>query len=250
MRKILSLILIGVLMMSVSGCGRQKYRLIFDGYGFEARKTEYAAGETVTVTYDFIATDTDYHFYIDEDVEMKQGYDNARGYVFTFRMQAHDVTLHVESHNSMMYVPPFDGTDAEIEGIPAMQGDIAEFSYTYDWSGYDPLYQRYRFSAADGGYLFEHETRKAEGTYGWAAEADVTASGTVFLSVYEWDEFLYYLKGGSAAEPDEELTDGDSGPWMYLVYRAGEESVRREFHFADAERRAEFEEFCRSLAQN
>ena len=59
-------------MLSVSSYGKQKYKLNYDGYGFESRKTEYAAGEKVTVYYDFIATDTDYTFYIEANVQAIQ----------------------------------------------------------------------------------------------------------------------------------------------------------------------------------
>ena len=105
--KPLLLILLGViLMLTLFGCGQQKNRLNFDGYGFKSRKTEYRPGETVTVYFDMIATDTDYHFWLDDDsVEMTQGYDDKHGYVFTFTMPDHDVTLHEESHNSMIYLP-------------------------------------------------------------------------------------------------------------------------------------------------
>ena len=237
-----------LIMLSVSGCGKQKYKLNFGSYGFESRKTEYAAGEKVTVYYDFIATDTDYSFYIDDDVEMKQSYDNDHGYIFTFTMPDHDVTLHEESHNSMIYVPPLDQMDAGISGISASLGDITDFCYTYDWTGYNAFYQRYRFSEEDGAYLFYHETRKTENDYGWNTEEDITASGTLFLSVYEWSDFLDFLTEGSAAEPEDSLEDGDSGPWMYLSYRSGDSIERREYHFASADRLQAFEEYCRSLA--
>lgn len=249
MKKHLFLIMIGALiMLSVSGCGKQKYKLNFDSYGFESRKTEYAAGEKVTVYYDFIATDTDYYFYIDDDVEMKQSYDNDHGYIFTFTMPDHDVTLHEESHNSMVYIPPLDQTDAGISGISVSQGDITDFCYTYDWIGYNAYYQRYRFSAEDGEYLFYHETRKTENGYGWNTEEDITASDTLYLSVYEWSDFLDYLAEGSAAEPEDSLEDGDSGPWMYLSYRSGDSTERKEYRFASGERLQAFEEYCRSLA--
>ena len=92
-----------ILVFTLFGCGKPKYKLNFDGGFFESKRTQYAPGEKVTVRYDIIATDTDYHFYIDEDVEMEQSFDG--GYVFTFIMPAHDVTIHEESHNSMMYMP-------------------------------------------------------------------------------------------------------------------------------------------------
>ncbi len=91
-------------MLAFFGCGRQKHKLNYDGYGFESKKTAYAAGDRVTVYYKFIATDTDYRFWADDDVDLSQDYDNDHGYIFRFTMPEHDVTLHVESHNSMVAV--------------------------------------------------------------------------------------------------------------------------------------------------
>ncbi|MBQ9664251.1 MAG: hypothetical protein IJV40_13980 [Oscillospiraceae bacterium] len=244
------IMIVALVMLSLSACGKQKYKLSFDGYGFESGKTEYAAGESVTVYYDFIATDTDYRFFIDDDISMEQRYDDKHGYVFTFRMPEHDATLHVESHNSMLYVPPLDHMDAGIKGVSAPLGDITDFIYTYDWVGYNALYQRYRFTVEDGAYLFYHETRKIENDYGWASEADIASSGTVFLSVYDWMDFLDYLTDGTAAEPVESLEDGDSGPWMYLSFRSGNTVERKEFFFASPDRWLAFEAYCQSLAQD
>ena len=93
-------------MFTLFGCGKPKYKLHFDGYGFQSSKTEYAAGEQVTVYYDLIATDTDYRFWLDdESVKLEQDYDDRHGYVFTFTMPDHELTLHVSSHNSMEYIP-------------------------------------------------------------------------------------------------------------------------------------------------
>lgn len=105
--KKLFLTLLGVSMMfTLFGCGKPKYKLHFEGYGFQSSKTEYAAGEQVTVYYDLIATDTDYRFWLDdENVKLKQDYDDRHGYVFTFIMPDHELTLHVSSHNSMEYIP-------------------------------------------------------------------------------------------------------------------------------------------------
>ena len=103
-------ILLGVCMMfTLFGCGKPKYKLRFEGHGFQSSKTEYAAGEKVTVYYDMIATDTDYRFWLDdESVKLTQDYDGRHGYVFTFTMPEHDLTLHMESHNSMVYVPTLE----------------------------------------------------------------------------------------------------------------------------------------------
>ena len=140
--------MIGVIsLLSLCGCGVQKYKVNFDGYGFESKRTSYAAGEKVTVYYDMIATDTDYNFYIDDDVDMKQSYDNDHGYIFTFTMPAHDVTLHEESHNSMEYIPEPE----EIEPLPEdeIAAELDESAMLFDYydavvatvggDGYDEL---------------------------------------------------------------------------------------------------------------
>ena len=147
MKKSIFLFLTGVLLiMCLSGCGKTKYNLLYDGYGFESKKTKYTAGETVTVYYDLIATDTDYSFFLDcDDVSFKQDYDNSHGYVFTFTMPDHDVTIGVKSRNSMEYDPGAmngygnnpdgadDGTDA-----PAGEGMWAcpECGYNANTGGF------------------------------------------------------------------------------------------------------------------
>ena len=105
------LILGVILMFGLSGCGKTKYNLSFDGYGFKSDKTSYSEGETVTVYYDMIATDTDYNFYTDsDDVKLKQDY-GSNGYVFTFNMPAHDVKISVKTKNSMTADPQSNKTD-------------------------------------------------------------------------------------------------------------------------------------------
>ncbi len=109
---ILSLFLGVMIIMGLSGCGKEKYKLSFDGYGFESKKTEYYAGETVTVYYDLVATDTDYSFSLDcDDVKLKQEWDNNHGYIFKFTMPAHDVKISVSSRNSMEYDPGVNDPD-------------------------------------------------------------------------------------------------------------------------------------------
>lgn len=129
--RLLLLYFMGVIMaFSLFGCRKPKYKLILDG-SFESRKTEYAEGETVTVYFSMIATDTDYHFWLDdESVDMKQNYDERHGYVFTFSMPAHDVTLHEESHNSMVYQPEYaltlvnEAVDADIWILPQTEANL------------------------------------------------------------------------------------------------------------------------------
>ncbi|MCQ2513027.1 MAG: hypothetical protein MJ092_06580 [Lachnospiraceae bacterium] len=103
--KKLFIVLVGIMVMGLFGCGQQKYNLELDGYGFSSKKTAYAEGDTVKVTYDMIATDTDYSFYLDcEDTKLNCDFENG-AYVLTFKMPAHDVKLSVKSRNTMVYMP-------------------------------------------------------------------------------------------------------------------------------------------------
>lgn len=87
--------------MSMLGCGAKKYVVNANG-GYELDKKSYAAGEEVKAYFKYIATDTDYTFYCEnEDVTIKTSYDNSIGYVITFTMPDHDVTLGVKSRNTM-----------------------------------------------------------------------------------------------------------------------------------------------------
>ena len=131
-RKGLLLIFLGVcIMFGLFGSGKQKYKLQFDGYGFKSDKTVYAAGEKVTVYYDLIATDTDYRFWLDDEkVQLRQDWDERHGYVFTFTMPEHDITLHMESHNSMVYIPSLtvtfrnELTEADVWILPQTEENL------------------------------------------------------------------------------------------------------------------------------
>jgi|GEM_PF-557228 len=102
-KQLILMISVVIMMFALFGCGRPKYKLNLDSSGFQSRKTQYRAGETVTVYFDAIATDTNYRFRLDDSsVEMTQSYDAGHGYVFTFTMPDHEVSLSCESYNSML----------------------------------------------------------------------------------------------------------------------------------------------------
>ncbi len=101
MKKII-IILVGIMLIGLFGCGHKQYKLELDGYGLSSKRTTYEEGATVKVTYDMIATDTDYSFYLDcDDTKLEHDYKNGM-YVLTFKMPAHDVKLTVSSRNSMV----------------------------------------------------------------------------------------------------------------------------------------------------
>ena len=119
--------------------------------------------------------------------------------------------------------------------------EIIDFYYTYDASTAPPHYQRYRFYEEDGRHFFYHETREGGG---WPqTEDDITASGTIELSEEDWQTFISYLEGGTIKQPDEELLDGDAGPWTYIYKGNGQE----EYEFPSYGARIAFEEYCEGL---
>ena len=122
----LAMILLGgMLMAGLFGCGGKKYRVEYDG-AFSGGKNSYRAGEMVTVYYEFIATDTDYSFFLDGE-RINTDYSEDKGFIISFIMPEHDVKLVCESRNSMIYVPEIaEGTllvDYFRETVATVGGD-------------------------------------------------------------------------------------------------------------------------------
>lgn len=93
-------------MFGFTGCGGKKYKVDYEGRksSFDNAKDYYREGEKVEVYFSFIATDTDYSFYVDGQ-RYNAMYDNKHGYVISFTMPAHDVRIGFKSVNSMIYDP-------------------------------------------------------------------------------------------------------------------------------------------------
>ena len=122
MKKLLCQILISMMLLILCGCGdvseaptpdpedeeeTEMYEVDYLGCkdDFKKAKDSYEEGKKVTLYYDIIATDTDYTFYLDDEV-LDVDYSDSKGYIITFIMPDHDVTLRVESRNTME--PPMD----------------------------------------------------------------------------------------------------------------------------------------------
>ncbi|MBR0303227.1 MAG: hypothetical protein IJQ80_05210 [Clostridia bacterium] len=90
--------------------GAEKYKVDYSGQKdyFTGAKDEYKVGETVTVYYGLIATDTDYWFTLDGE-KLNCAWDDDNGYVIEFTMPSHDVVLECHSRNSMVYEPYSEG---------------------------------------------------------------------------------------------------------------------------------------------
>ncbi len=90
-------------MLRLFGWLKRKYQVSFDSRVFHAKKTSYAAGETVTVSFGPIATDTNYDFITDvQGVNISLAYDETEGYILTFTMPAQDVKLSFKANNTMV----------------------------------------------------------------------------------------------------------------------------------------------------
>ena len=94
-------------MFGLSGCFGKKYHVDYCGAKdcYRGAKDYYRAGTNVKIYYELIATDTDYHFYLDDE-PLNFTYDDLKGFVIEFTMPEHDVKLECISINSML--PPAD----------------------------------------------------------------------------------------------------------------------------------------------
>lgn len=105
-----SVILCAAAIFTMTSCKAERFRVICSEL-FENVKDSYKAGERVKINFPFVATDTDYSFFIDGEA-LNGSYDEQKGYVFEFTMPDHDVNITFESKNSMVYTPltPEPGT--------------------------------------------------------------------------------------------------------------------------------------------
>lgn len=114
-----------------------KYKVDYSGQKSQYSNAEdsYPAGEEVELHYEFIATDTDYTFYLDGEY-LTPEWDESIGYVLRFTMPEHDVKLEVETKNTMTYIPPEPEEGLSPEEIREMKaGSVLTEE---DMTGIDP----------------------------------------------------------------------------------------------------------------
>ena len=82
--------------------GLKKYKVDYCGQKdfFHGAKDFYRAGKRVVLYFDFIATDTDYSFFVG-GIRINPGYDPKKGYIISFKMPPCDITVGYEERNSM-----------------------------------------------------------------------------------------------------------------------------------------------------
>ena len=126
--------------------------------------------------------------------------------------------------------------------------DITDFYYTYENINYNAYYQRYRFYVEDGKQMFFHETRERKDDYGPCTEDDTILKGNFELSDEEWNRFIELISDGTVTKRVDSAESGSRGPWTF-IYWTKDRGKYQVFDFADHQRRAEFEEFCVTLAE-
>ncbi len=106
-RNVLALLVL-VCLLGMAGCGGQKYKVDYGGDRdfYTGAKESYRAGQTVTLYYTLMATDSDCTFYLDGE-PIPFTYDADKGFKVRFRMPAHDVELKCVWVNSMVYEPEY-----------------------------------------------------------------------------------------------------------------------------------------------
>ena len=138
------------------------------------------------------------------------------------------------------------GSKEMVVGKKIKAEDITEFYFTKGSSAFPPDFQRYKFYVEDGKRYFYHETR--EGKTFPLTEEYITVHGTMELTDEDWDTFIDYLAQGTVKARDEDLGDGDDGPWLYLYWN-GDKGKYQEFSFNSWGLEREFEQFCIELKE-
>lgn len=123
----------GMIMLFFTGCGAQRYRVDYGGAKDDLKGAEdsYRAGAKVKFSYDLIATDTDYSFYLDDE-RIEPDYSESKGYVISFIMPDHDVSFRIVQKNSMLAFDPAydDASEKEAKlSFDSFDGGGPEFSW-------------------------------------------------------------------------------------------------------------------------
>ena len=78
----------------------KKYKVDYCGEKFAYKNVAFQLSNR-DLYYWMIATDTDYSFWLD-GAELSRDYDAKKGFILSFTMPEHDVTIHCSSRNTML----------------------------------------------------------------------------------------------------------------------------------------------------
>lgn len=111
MKRYLFLLIGLIITVMLFACNRHKqYKIecLSSDFFFSADQkpapTKAKAGEKVVLYFPYVATDTDYRFFVDDEPINVQ-YTDEGGYIIRFTMPEHDVQLYYTMRNTMMYNP-------------------------------------------------------------------------------------------------------------------------------------------------
>lgn len=104
----------GTLFGSMLTSGGEKYKMEYDSKDlYRGAKDSYKAGQTVTLRFPYVATDTSYGFYLN-GVPIDKTYSDMGGYKLTFVMPPYDAKLECVTRNDMAYVQPEEGVEESL----------------------------------------------------------------------------------------------------------------------------------------
>lgn len=99
------------LFLKNKGGSAEKYSIEYDSKDlYRGAKDSYKAGQTVTLGFPYVATDTSYSFYLN-GVPIDKTYSDIGGYKLTFVMPPYDAKLECVTRNDMMYILPEEGVE-------------------------------------------------------------------------------------------------------------------------------------------
>ncbi len=138
LKSIAVLLIGGIFMLTLSGCGAVKYRVDYGGkkHLFTGAKDAYPAGARVTLVYGYPATDTDCAFYLDGEA-LPFTFDEAGRITVEFTMPTRDVSLKVETKSDVSVPPETEGqpeTETAEAPAPFEKTAVLEF-HSFDGGG-------------------------------------------------------------------------------------------------------------------
>ena len=104
----------GTLFGSMLTSGGEKYKMEYDSKDlYRGAKDSYKAGQTVSLGFPYVATDTSYGFYLN-GMPVDTTYSDLGGYKLTFVMPPYDAKLECVTRNDMGYTPPEEGVEESL----------------------------------------------------------------------------------------------------------------------------------------
>ncbi len=165
-------------------CPKNSYKVDYCGQKdfYKNAKDSYREGKKVTLYYDMVATDTDYSFYLDGEY-LSVKYDRNKGFVVSFVMPEHDITLRVEEKRTMV-----KNKDAYAEGTMLVN------YYTSSYDNEDK-YELVMYSGKNDTYYIEEYINGSKTPVKHEVDYEVYVDCLGIYSenkMYEWNDLDVY----------------------------------------------------------